>query len=147
MASSTCAWQDGTRRERHPGGHDRKQTAKAAFVVTVQIPANLYGLNQIAIRMESPDSGYSAYNWFYNTMVILKSVDSHPLAVLSHSAQVLLHSCRKMLMEHSILRHAVKFIDEMKSIATRQAGRGINGDRTQSELMMIEIVHLSPCPR
>jgi hypothetical protein len=38
----------------------------SSFVVTFQIPANLYGLNQISIRLESPDSGYFAYNWFYN---------------------------------------------------------------------------------
>jgi LysM repeat protein len=37
-----------------------------SFVVTFQIPANLYGSRQIAIRLESPDSGYFAYNWFYN---------------------------------------------------------------------------------
>jgi len=33
---------------------------------TYSIPSSLYGLSQIAIRMESPTSGYYAYNWFYN---------------------------------------------------------------------------------
>ncbi len=38
-----------------------------SFVVTFQIPAALKGLNQIAIRLEAADdSGYFAYNWFYN---------------------------------------------------------------------------------
>ena len=33
---------------------------------TYDIPAELYGLYQISIRVESPTSGYFAYNWFYN---------------------------------------------------------------------------------
>jgi LysM repeat protein len=38
-----------------------------SFVVTFEIPASLKGLNQIAIRLEvTDDSGYYAYNWFYN---------------------------------------------------------------------------------
>ena len=38
-----------------------------SFVVTLQIPPALAGLKQVAIRLESPDSGYFAYNWFYNS--------------------------------------------------------------------------------
>ena len=37
-----------------------------AFTATFTIPASLHGLNRIAIRMQSPTSGYFAYNWFYN---------------------------------------------------------------------------------
>lgn len=33
---------------------------------TYSIPSQLYGSYQIAIRMQSPTSGYFAYNWFYN---------------------------------------------------------------------------------
>ena len=33
---------------------------------TFSIPASLYGSNKISIRMQSPTSGYYAYNWFYN---------------------------------------------------------------------------------
>jgi hypothetical protein len=33
---------------------------------TYDIPDFLKGSYQIAIRLESPDSGYYAYNWFYN---------------------------------------------------------------------------------
>jgi hypothetical protein len=33
---------------------------------TYEIPDSLAGLNQIAIRLQSPTSGYFAYNWFYN---------------------------------------------------------------------------------
>ena len=33
---------------------------------TYNIPASLKGQYQIAIRMQSPTSGYFAYNWFYN---------------------------------------------------------------------------------
>ncbi|MCB8943400.1 MAG: LysM peptidoglycan-binding domain-containing protein [Ardenticatenaceae bacterium] len=36
-----------------------------SFTVTYAIPANLRGLSQIAIRLQSP-SGYYSYNWFYN---------------------------------------------------------------------------------
>jgi hypothetical protein len=32
-----------------------------------KIPPSLYGLARIAIRLESPSSGYYAYNWFYNS--------------------------------------------------------------------------------
>jgi hypothetical protein len=34
---------------------------------TYTIPASLKGSRQIAIRMQSPNSGYFAYNWFYNS--------------------------------------------------------------------------------
>ncbi len=34
---------------------------------TFNIPVGLAGLSQIAIRLESPNTGYYAYNWFYNT--------------------------------------------------------------------------------
>jgi len=34
---------------------------------TFPIPADLAGSYQIAIRLESPTSGFFAYNWFYNT--------------------------------------------------------------------------------
>ncbi len=37
-----------------------------SFTSTFNIPANLFGSNQIAMRLESPYSGYYAYNWFYN---------------------------------------------------------------------------------
>jgi hypothetical protein len=37
-----------------------------SFTVTYDIPASLAGSNRIAIRLESPTSGYYAYNWFYN---------------------------------------------------------------------------------
>jgi hypothetical protein len=36
------------------------------FTRTYNIPAKLHGAYQIAIRLESPTSGYFAYNWFYN---------------------------------------------------------------------------------
>ena len=35
--------------------------------LTYTIPAELYNFNPIAIRMQSPNTGYFAYNWFYNT--------------------------------------------------------------------------------
>jgi hypothetical protein len=35
--------------------------------VKFKIPASLYGLSRIAIRLESPTSGYYSYNWFYNS--------------------------------------------------------------------------------
>ncbi|MEJ2597469.1 MAG: LysM peptidoglycan-binding domain-containing protein [Anaerolineales bacterium] len=33
---------------------------------TFDIPAGLQGRNRIAIRLQSPTSGYFSYNWFYN---------------------------------------------------------------------------------
>lgn len=36
------------------------------FTDTFQIPAFLQGQSTIAIRLESPYSGYYAYNWFLN---------------------------------------------------------------------------------
>ena len=38
-----------------------------AFEVTYTIPARNDWLNQIAIRLQSPTTGYFAYNWFFNT--------------------------------------------------------------------------------
>ena len=37
-----------------------------SFIVTYSIPSTLAGREKIAIRLESPTSGYYAYNWFYN---------------------------------------------------------------------------------
>lgn len=40
--------------------------AGGTFTATYSIPASLKGQYQIAIRLESPTSGYYAFNWFYN---------------------------------------------------------------------------------
>jgi hypothetical protein len=40
------------------------------FTDTFSIPSFLFGQYQIAIRMESPDTGYYAYNWFYNNTTV-----------------------------------------------------------------------------
>lgn len=40
--------------------------AGGTFVATYTIPSTLAGQYRIAIRLESPTSGYYAYNWFYN---------------------------------------------------------------------------------
>ncbi len=37
-----------------------------AFSATYAIPAGLAGSYQIAVRLQSPSTGYFAYNWFYN---------------------------------------------------------------------------------
>jgi hypothetical protein len=37
-----------------------------SFTVTYSIPASLSGSARIAIRLQSPTTGYYAYNWFYN---------------------------------------------------------------------------------
>lgn len=38
-----------------------------SFEKTFTIPSELKGQKMIAIRLESPTSGYYSYNWFYNT--------------------------------------------------------------------------------
>ncbi len=38
------------------------------FSLTFKIPASLQGQYQIAIRLQSPSSGFFAYNWFYNAV-------------------------------------------------------------------------------
>jgi hypothetical protein len=40
--------------------------SSGSFTATYSIPSSLAGLNKIAIRIQSPTSGYYAYNWFYN---------------------------------------------------------------------------------
>ncbi len=40
--------------------------AGGSFVATYTIPSTLAGQSRIAIRLQSPTSGYYAYNWFYN---------------------------------------------------------------------------------
>ncbi|MEA2008801.1 MAG: hypothetical protein U9O54_06740 [Chloroflexota bacterium] len=46
------------------------------FAATYTIPAPLYGEYRIAIRLESPTSGYYAYNWFYNNSTTSGSAGS-----------------------------------------------------------------------
>lgn len=41
-----------------------------------QIPSELHGAYQIAIRLESPTSGYYSYNWFYNNTTTLPTDDT-----------------------------------------------------------------------
>src|SRR4030042_3875554 len=38
-----------------------------SFEVTYAIPGKLVDLDKVAIRLQSPTTGYFAYNWFYNT--------------------------------------------------------------------------------
>ncbi len=45
-------------------------TQTGGFKATYPIPAQLVGLGLIAIRLESPSSGYYAYNWFYNNTFV-----------------------------------------------------------------------------
>ena len=40
--------------------------AGSSFTATYSIPASLKGASRIAIRLESPSSGYFSFNWFYN---------------------------------------------------------------------------------
>jgi LysM repeat protein len=40
--------------------------AGGSFNATFAIPSQLYNSSQISIRLESPTSGYFAYNWFWN---------------------------------------------------------------------------------
>lgn len=40
--------------------------AGGEFTATYNIPAELKGLSRIAIRLESPSTGYFAFNWFWN---------------------------------------------------------------------------------
>lgn len=42
-------------------------TDSGTLTKTFSIPAALKGQYQIAIRLQSPTTGYYAYNWFYNT--------------------------------------------------------------------------------
>jgi hypothetical protein len=37
-----------------------------SFTASYNIPSSLVGATQIAIRLQSPNSGYFAYNWFWN---------------------------------------------------------------------------------
>ena len=51
------------------GGYEVKTINSGAggtFTATFDIPAELHGDKQIAIRLQSSTSGYYAYNWFYN---------------------------------------------------------------------------------
>lgn len=41
--------------------------AGGTLTATYNIPSNLVGRSKIAIRLESPTSGYFAYNWFWNS--------------------------------------------------------------------------------
>ncbi len=40
-----------------------------SLTLTYDIPASLLGLYQIAIRIQSPTTGYFAYNWFFNSTI------------------------------------------------------------------------------
>jgi hypothetical protein len=49
-----------------------------SFVATYDIPASLAGSYQIAIRLQSPTSGYYAYNWFYNNTAAIPTPPPAP---------------------------------------------------------------------
>jgi hypothetical protein len=48
------------------------------FKMKYDIPSALKGAYQIAIRLESPTSGYYAYNWFYNDTVNVSDKTNPP---------------------------------------------------------------------
>ena len=52
-----------------------------SFSATYPIPDELKGDYQIAIRLESPTSGYYAYNWFYNNTTGSGGVVPPPIVV------------------------------------------------------------------
>jgi hypothetical protein len=52
-----------------------------AFTATFNIPSQLKGEQQIAIRLESPTSGYFSYNWFTNASSIPPTGGPYPTAV------------------------------------------------------------------
>ena len=43
-----------------------QSTEEGQATLTVEIPPELSSLWQLSVRIISPDSGYYAYNWFYN---------------------------------------------------------------------------------
>jgi len=45
---------------------ETKTDANNTFTLTYPIPSSLAGSNKIAIRLQSPTTGYFAYNWFFN---------------------------------------------------------------------------------
>jgi hypothetical protein len=47
-----------------------------SFEVTYNIPSELIDLNLISIRMQSPTTGYYAYNWFWNNTANVTSTPS-----------------------------------------------------------------------
>jgi hypothetical protein len=48
------------------------------------IPAAVAGYSRIAIRLESPTSGYYAYNWFYNNSTSGSAPDPAPVPPSGH---------------------------------------------------------------
>jgi hypothetical protein len=44
-----------------------QNSGTGSFSATYSIPASLVGSNKIAIRLQSPTSGYYSYNWFWNS--------------------------------------------------------------------------------
>ena len=44
-----------------------QDSGTGSFTATYDIPASLAGLGRIAIRLQSPTSGYYSYNWFWNS--------------------------------------------------------------------------------
>lgn len=46
--------------------------------ITYNIPSELFGLDRIAIRLQSPSTGYFAYNWFYNSTTTATTTPQPP---------------------------------------------------------------------
>jgi hypothetical protein len=61
-----------------------KTDGGGSFTATYSIPAALAGSYRIAIRFQSPTSGYYAYNWFYNNTTGSSSTPS-PTVVTGYS--------------------------------------------------------------
>ncbi|HBX68843.1 MAG TPA: hypothetical protein DEH25_05525 [Chloroflexi bacterium] len=55
------------------------------FTMRYDIPPALQGSHQIAIRLESPSSGYYAYNWFYNNTVNTTDPSPSPAPPIGYS--------------------------------------------------------------
>jgi hypothetical protein len=58
---------DGSRGIDGKNAGSRSTGKGGSFTESYIIPASLIGSSQIAIRLQSPTSGYFAFNWFWNT--------------------------------------------------------------------------------
>jgi len=62
-----------------------KTTTSGTVTKTFSIPAALKGNYQISIRLQSPSTGYYAYNWFYNTNANLSLLGTSETTTTSSS--------------------------------------------------------------
>lgn len=108
---------------------ETKTGSSSTFTLTYSIPPSLAGSEKIAIRLQSPTSGYFAYNWFFNNSTVQDTPAPTPTPVPSTYSGFPWFSISAVKRDSSVTIQAKNFPpnDNFKVTMGAYGTKGING--------------------